>query len=62
MNEQSKGMKVLYTVFLIVITTRTIIALYDRLAPKEKECDCKNKTQVKWEYLVSELFLIKSSC
>jgi len=47
MNEQSKGMKVLYTVFLIVITTRTIIALYDRLAPKEKECDCKNKTQVK---------------
>ena len=43
MNEQSKGIKLLYAVFLLVITTRTIIALYDRLAPKEKECECKNK-------------------
>lgn len=41
MNEQSKGMKMLYTVFLLAITARTVIALYDRFAPKENECDCK---------------------
>jgi len=40
MNEQSKGMKVLYTVFLLAITARTVIALYDRFVPKEKECNC----------------------
>jgi hypothetical protein len=43
MDGQSKGMKLLYAVFLLVVTARTIIALYDRLSPKEKECDCKNK-------------------
>jgi hypothetical protein len=43
MNEQSKGMKLLYTVFLLAITTRTIIALYDRFAPKEKECNGKKE-------------------
>lgn len=43
MNEQSKGMKVLYTVFLLAITTRTVIALYDRFAPKEPECNCKKE-------------------
>lgn len=41
MNEQSKGMKLLYTVFLLAITARTVIALYDRFAPKENESDCK---------------------
>lgn len=41
MNEQSKGMKLLYTVFLLAITARTVIALYDRFAPKENECDSK---------------------
>lgn len=43
MNEQSNGMKVLYTVFLLAVTARTIIALYDRFAPKEEECNCKKK-------------------
>jgi hypothetical protein len=43
MNEQSKGMKLLYAVFLLAITARTVIALYDRFTPQEKECDCKNK-------------------
>ncbi|MGQ0827928.1 MAG: hypothetical protein ACT4ON_06000 [Bacteroidota bacterium] len=43
MNDQSKGMKLLYTVFLLAVTARTVIALYDRFTPKEKECDCKNK-------------------
>ncbi len=43
MNEQSKGMKVLYTVFLLAITARTVIALYDRCVPKEKECNCKKE-------------------
>jgi hypothetical protein len=45
MNEQSKGMKLLYAVFLLAITTRTVIALYDRFAPEEKKCDCKNKSK-----------------
>ena len=43
MNDQSKGMKVLYTVFLMAVTARTIIALYDRFAPKEPECNCNKK-------------------
>ncbi len=43
MNEQSNGIKLLYTVFLLAVTSRTIIALYDRFYSKEKECDCKNK-------------------
>lgn len=43
MNEQSKGMKLLYTVFLLAITARTVIALYDRFTPKEKECNCKKE-------------------
>lgn len=44
MNEQSKGMKILYTVFLIAVTVRTCVSLYDRLNEGEKkECDCKNK-------------------
>ena len=45
MNEQSKGMKLLYAVFLLAITASTVIALYDRFAPKEKEGDCKNKSK-----------------
>jgi len=43
MNDQSKGMKVLYTLFLLAITASTILNLYDRFAPKEKECKCKEK-------------------
>lgn len=43
MNEQSKGMKILYTVFLLAITTRTVIALYDRFTPKKPECNCNKK-------------------
>lgn len=44
MNEQSKGMKILYTVFLLAVTARTVIALYDRFNESDKkECDCKNK-------------------
>jgi hypothetical protein len=35
MNEQSKGMKVLYAVFLLAITARTVIALYDRFHKKD---------------------------
>jgi hypothetical protein len=44
MNEQSKGMKILYTVFLLAVTARTVIALYDRLTPKEPTCNCKEKS------------------
>ncbi|HSH67891.1 MAG TPA: hypothetical protein VLB84_19270 [Bacteroidia bacterium] len=44
MNDQSKGMKILYTVFLIAVTIRTCVSLYDRLTEADKkECDCKNK-------------------
>lgn len=44
MNEQSKGMKILYTVFLIAVTVRTCVSLYDRLSEADKkECDCKKK-------------------
>lgn len=44
MNDQSKGMKILYTVFLIAVTVRTCVSLYDRLKEADKkECDCKNK-------------------
>lgn len=44
MNEQSKGMKILYTVFLIAVTIRTCVSLYDRyMEADKKECDCKNK-------------------
>lgn len=41
MNEQSKGIKVLYAVFLLAITTSTVLALYDRFKLKDKDCDCK---------------------
>jgi hypothetical protein len=44
MNDQSKGMKILYTVFLLAVTARTMIALYDRFTEKEKKSDCKNKS------------------
>lgn len=43
MNDQSKGMKILYTVFLLAVTARTMIALYDRFAPKAPECNCNKK-------------------
>lgn len=44
MNEQSKLMKAIYTVFLIAVTVRTCVSLYDRFNEVEKkECDCKNK-------------------
>lgn len=44
MNEQSKMMKALYTIFLIAVTIRTCVSLYDRYSESEKkECDCKNK-------------------
>lgn len=44
MNEQSKLMKALYTVFLIAVAVRTCVSLYDRFTEEEKkECDCKNK-------------------
>lgn len=42
MNDQSKGMKILYTLFLLAITANTVLNLYDRFGPKEK-CHCKEK-------------------
>lgn len=44
MNEQSKGMRLLYTVFLLAVTVKTAIDLYDRLFPKEKDSNCKRQT------------------
>jgi len=41
MNE-SKGMKLLYTVFLITMTVHTACMLMDRFAPK-KDCSCNKK-------------------
>jgi hypothetical protein len=41
METEGRGMKVLYTVFLLSITAHTIILLVDRLSPKETECNCK---------------------
>jgi hypothetical protein len=35
MDEQGKGMKLLYAVFLLAVTARTIIALYDRFHKKD---------------------------
>lgn len=43
MNEQSKGMKILYTLFLLAVTTSTVIALYDRFSTKEQGCNCNKK-------------------
>lgn len=42
MNQQSPGMKLLYTVFLITVTVHTVVLLMDRFAPKE-DCNCKGK-------------------
>lgn len=36
MNEQSKGMKLLYTVFLITMTAHTVVLLMDRWAAKKE--------------------------
>jgi hypothetical protein len=40
-DQQSKGFKLLYTVFLLAITTRTLVALYDRFhqptSPNQKD-------------------------
>lgn len=36
MNEESKGMKLLYTVFLITITAHTVVLLMDRWAAKKE--------------------------
>ena len=41
MNEQSKGIRIIYAVFLVAVTVRAIVSLNDRFFPKEKECDCK---------------------
>lgn len=43
MNEQSKGMKMLYTIFLISVTVHTVVLLMDRLVPKEPKCNCKKE-------------------
>lgn len=44
MNEQNKFMKTLYTVFLVAVTVRTCVSLYDRFNEDEKkECDCKKQ-------------------
>lgn len=43
MNEQSKGMKVIYTIFLISVTVHTVVLLWDRLATKEPACKCKKQ-------------------
>lgn len=37
MTDQGKGMKVLYTVFLLAVTVRTVIAIYDRLNKKDEQ-------------------------
>lgn len=42
MSEQSQGMKLLYTVFLITVTLHTIVLLMDRLT-SGKECRCKEE-------------------
>lgn len=31
--EQTKGTKVLYTIFLLAVTIRTVVAIYDRFKP-----------------------------
>jgi hypothetical protein len=41
MSEESKGMKVLYAVFLLAITARTVIALYDRFNRKDDQDNLK---------------------
>jgi hypothetical protein len=46
MEDESKGMKALYTLFLISVTIHTIVLLADRFAPKP-ECSCKEKDKVK---------------
>jgi len=44
MNEQSRGEKVLYTVFLLAVTAHTIVLLIDRFGPKEeKTCNCNKE-------------------
>lgn len=44
MNDQSKSFKILYTVFLVAVTLRAVVSLYDRFTPKEQSCDCKNNS------------------
>jgi hypothetical protein len=34
--DQGKGLKLLYTVFLIAVTARTVIAIYDRFNKKDE--------------------------
>ncbi len=42
MDGQSKGMKLLYTFFLITVTVHTVVLLVDHFSPKEP-CSCKKK-------------------
>ena len=37
MHEQGKGMRLLYAVFLLAVTARTVIALYDRFHKKDDQ-------------------------
>ena len=48
MNEQSKGIRMIYAVFMIAVTVRAIVSLHDRFYPKEKNCECK-KCTAKWQ-------------
>jgi type II secretory pathway component PulK len=41
MNEQSNGMKVLYAIFLLAVTARTIVALVDRFHKKDHQDKAK---------------------
>jgi hypothetical protein len=37
MGDQGKGLKLLYTVFLLAVTARTVIAIYDRFNKKDDQ-------------------------
>ena len=36
MTDHGKGMKLLYTVFLLAVTAKTVIAIYDRFSKKDE--------------------------
>jgi hypothetical protein len=39
MNQESKTIKILYVLFLLSVTARTLVALYDRFKTEDKIAD-----------------------
>lgn len=43
MKQMGKGEKIMYILFMVMMTTNTALAIYDRLYKKEKDCKCKKE-------------------